>query len=238
MSPFLYEHAITTQQPVYLYVFQCNLTTPFPNTDQPKVTTSLQTTCFGMITSKILLETSDFPIFTTNGEETVSCKLVKTGIYLTPNQLKLIKSFHRFLFSNILRLEGLGACPQAFLLNQTSDRKPGLGSYVTVLTELPGSNNMYDFNWQIMKSVENCSDRTFLRVPEYTRFVPENIDGAEDATDKPEQPVFKFDPEKFKDSVVVPFYRNNDSAAQFYCVSSINTDMSPLSSFPVSSVKV
>ena len=88
-----------------------------------------------------------------------------------------------------------------------------------------------------MKSVESCTDRAFLRVPEYTRFVAgESGEGSGD--EQVEKPAFRFEPGRFKDAVVVPFYRSGDAAAQFYCVSSIDEEMSPLSPFPVSSVKV
>ena len=107
--------SITYQNPVYLYVFDCSITTLISSVNSSAKLSSTNKCSFGLVASKILLETSDFPIFTQNGEETVSCQLVKSGVYLTQNQLKLIKSFHKFLFSNILRLEGFGACALPYL---------------------------------------------------------------------------------------------------------------------------
>lgn len=37
------------------------------------------------------------------------------------------------------------------------------------------------------------------------------------------------------DSVVIPYYRNNDQSPQFYCVSSIDSNLKPYSPFPTSS---
>lgn len=47
-------------------------------------------------------------------------------------------------------------------------------------------------------------------------------------------PKFDFDENMFKDSVVIPFYRQNDAQPQFYCVASIEHTSNPLSPFPVS----
>lgn len=251
VSPYLGSlQAISVQHPVYLYIFQCTLTTPLPNTNVQDIPETNQImpdiNKFGLISSKILLETSDFPIFTQNGEETVACKLVKSGVYLTPNQLKLIKSFHRFLFSNILRLEGLGAGPLPFLSNQASNEKrssQNQGVLVSIFNEILNDENKvcsYDFNWDLMKMIENCTDRSLLRVPEYTRLVPQaGEDDEEDAENaQDEKALFKFSEENFRDSVVIPFYRNSDAAPQFYCMASIDKNLSPLSPFPISSTKV
>lgn len=241
VSPYLGSmQLITYQNPVYLYVFDCSITTPIPNlntSSKPSLTTECS---FGLVASKVLLETSDFPIFTQNGEETVSCRLVKSGVYLTQNQLKLIKSFHKFLFSNILRLEGFGACALPYLTENDKKSTQNNGCYISILS---GSNMNYDFNWDLMKKVENCTDRKFLRVPEFTKFISENNQNEEESESaenepKVEKPVFKFREIDFSDSVVIPFYRNNDALPQFYSVASIDYTLNPLSPFPISTVKV
>ena len=161
--------------------------------------------------------------------------MVKSGIYLTPNQLKLIKSFHRFLFSNVLRMEGCGSVALPYLY-QTGDKKTSQnhhGCYITILNSIETDKMSYEFNWNLMKEIENCTEKSFLRVPAYIHKADEK-----DVDTDASREVFKFDQAMYNDSVVIPFYRNNDMLPQFYCVSSIDFTMTPLSPFPVSNVKV
>lgn len=46
-----------------------------------------------------------FPVFTRSGEVTVSVDKLEREINLSPDELEKLKTFHRFLFSNVLRLE-------------------------------------------------------------------------------------------------------------------------------------
>lgn len=46
---------------------------------------------------------------------------------------------------------------------------------------------------------------------------------------------FDFDPKKYTDAVVIPYYRSTDNQPQFYCVQSIDYSLGPLSAFPSSS---
>lgn len=208
---------ISTQYQVYLYTFKCTLTTPLVNAPELASTTW----CFGLLASKIMLEIVDFPVFTQSGEETVRVELVKTGIFLTPNQLKLIKTFHKFLFSNVLRMEGCGAVPLPYLLD-TAKPSQSSGCYVCIL------NSEQEIDWNLMRTIEACSDKHFLKIPKHARRI-------EDAEDEERREDFKFDESKYLDAVVIPFYRSSDVNPQFYCVSSIDYGTTPLSTFPVSS---
>jgi dsRNA-specific ribonuclease len=241
---------ITTQHQCYLYMFKCTLTTPINNsereTNAEKTTTRLWS--FGLLTSRMLLEIVDFPIFTQNGEETVQMELIKSGIYLTLNQLKLIKSFHRFLFSCVLRMEGRGALASPHLLNTAStigkvkNAFDQYGPYVCILTASKRQNEselVYDFDWDLMKATETCSDGALMKAPAHVNYMTdyETVEEAQAAVAAKVNSgsSFQFDEAKYTDSVVIPFYRMNDMQPQFYCVVSIERDSTPLSSFPSSS---
>lgn len=46
-----------------------------------------------------------FPVFTRSGEVTVAVNLLSREVILDGDELSKLKIFHRFLFSNVLRLE-------------------------------------------------------------------------------------------------------------------------------------
>ena len=87
----------------------------------------------------------------------------------------------------------------------------------------------YEIDWNLMKKVEGCTDRQFLKVPSYVRRIEEIDDEASSEN------VFAFDKNKYTDAVVIPFYRTNDTHPQFYCVTSVDYNSTPLSKFPLSS---
>lgn len=221
---------ITTQHQCYLYLFKTSVITPLTG----NTTSEKQQHHFGLLTSKLLLEIVDFPIFTQNGEETVSVHLIKSSLFLTPNQLKLIKQFHKFIFSNVLRMDGCGSLPMPYLFdsisssNSSSKKILQQGCYICIL-----NLNSQDIDWNLMKSIESISDRQFLKVPNHAKRIDDNVDEKIIATNNENE--FKFNEKYYIDSVVIPFYRANDIQPQFYCVSSIDYTTNPLSPFPISS---
>jgi dsRNA-specific ribonuclease len=235
ISPYLKSfQSITTQTQSYLYIIKLELTTSL-NKDENEENFKKDKRNFGFLASKLMLEVVDFPIFTQNGEETVQISLIKSGIFLTPNQLKLIKSFHRFIFSNVLRMDGRGAAASPSLLNVkiNNQQNDAAGCFICIL------NEMNEFDWDLMKQVEGCTDRTFMRIPNYVRRVQIEMEDEEENKENSdknnEQEMFQFDKEKYMDAVVIPYYRANDLQPQFYCVQSIDFTSSPLSPFPTSS---
>jgi len=136
-------------------------------------------------------------------------------------------------------MEGLGAVPLPFLSGQPTTTKQqsaiSQGCLVAVFTPLT-----HELDWELMKKVENCTDRSFLRVPDYTRFVSDEAsDDSKLIEETPQKrATFKFISEDYTDAVVVPFYRNSESIPQFYCVTAIDSKQSPVSPFPVSNTKI
>lgn len=198
ISPYLEAYqVITTQTPVYVYALEFRLVTPLsqnglkpasstglsatnstqpPSAFPPQATTT--TTTFGLIASRPLLETVDFPIYTPNGEEIVHIELIKANVYLTPNQLRLIKTFHKFVFSNVLRMEGRGAAATAFLSGASNSNKaqsaPSNGCLICVLLQASNiessQSNQIEIDWDMMKSVDGCTDKSFMRPPSHARW--------------------------------------------------------------------
>ncbi|RNA31321.1 endoribonuclease Dicer [Brachionus plicatilis] len=218
---------VSVQQSSYLYAIKCHLTTPLqldtaPGPKKVKV--------FGILITKPLLDIVHFPIFTSLGEETISLELIKSAVYLSPNQLRTVRVFHKFIFSNVLRMEGRGALASN-ILNCPEQKQNSKGYYICLLNE-----TNFDLEWDLMASIEGCSDRTLMKVPSYARKISDQSEEEEEKNqDKPNQPSFKFSELFYQDSVVVPYYRNIDIQPQFYSVSQIDYTLSPLSAFPVSS---
>lgn len=178
---------INVQTPAYLYAIKLTLATPTnlintsatdeddfspPDSPQPKPLPTPNTTTFGLIAIRPLLECVDFPIYTANGEEIVHIELVKSNIYFTPNQLKLVKSFHKFIFSNVLRMEGRGAAASPFLSNpassSTNTSKSNISNTGCLICVLTNDTNL-DVDWDMMKSVEGSTDRSFMRPPVHAK---------------------------------------------------------------------
>jgi hypothetical protein len=171
---------VTTAQPCYLYLIKSTLTTPIVNSNETgeneEARNNYELWSFGLLASKPMLEIVDFPIFTPNGEETISLELVKSSFYLSPNQLKSIKMFHRFLFSNVLRMEGRGAIAASYLSNFTTGSAKTMidqhGLFVCILACREATANkdkIYDFDWELMRRCEDCTDRSFVKFPSYSR---------------------------------------------------------------------
>jgi hypothetical protein len=153
-------------------------------------------------------------------------------------------------------MDGCGAVASPYLYNSseaaTSTSKSNMnqhfGCYITLLYEQQqvafdsqkSQSTCYEFDWDLMKKIENCNDRAFLKVPSYVKYMEEETDEATTDSAQCEQvkSEFIFDEAKFYDAVVIPFYRNNDMLPQLYCVSAVDSKLTPLSPFPVSNIKV
>lgn len=157
---------VSTQKPTYVYAIKLQLTTPLNISSLPP-TNSPPNVIFGLIGSRPLLETVDFPIYTQNGEEIVQIELIKSNLYLSPKQLKLIKTFHRFIFSNVLRMEGRGAAASPFLSDFGITTKSQPNQTGCLICILQSAN--YDFDWKLMESIEGCTDKSFMRIPVHAK---------------------------------------------------------------------
>jgi hypothetical protein len=151
-SSYLMDSTFDTMHQCYLYIFEIELTTPITR-DQIDMTRMAfqqkinENKFFGLITQKPLIEIPDYTIFTQLGEETVQFKLIKSRFYLTANQIKYIKLFHRFLFTYVLRME---RGPIKFKPNSR-------GAFICIM------NESREIDWDLIKSIEDFNDKSLLK---------------------------------------------------------------------------
>lgn len=158
---------------------------------------------FGILTLKKIPKLSAFSIYTRSGEVRVSLELSNTDIVLNEHQLNQINIFVKYSFANVLRL-------QKYLM--PFDPAATENSFFVVPTR-KSSENVNFVDWDFLELIAKNCDQMPADVPESIR--------------KNE----KFDPEIFKDAVVMPWYRNQDQPQYFY-VAEICDYLSPESSFP------
>lgn len=196
----------TTETKAYLYHISMILTCPIPeeqNTRGRKIYPPEEANQgFGILTTKKIPKVSAFPIFTRSGEVRVSLELCKENVKLTELQLTRIYTFINYTFTNVLRL-------QKYLM--LFDPEATENSFYIVPTI--NTNNKIEVDWSFLDLITENLNMMPTIVPEENR------------KDK------EFDPNKFKDAVVMPWYRNQDQPQYFY-VAEICYYLSPSSSFP------
>ncbi|KAH7942576.1 hypothetical protein HPB49_025404 [Dermacentor silvarum] len=94
----------------HLYAFGMKLTCPIPeeqNTRGRKIHDPADTARgFGLVTSRRIPLICSFPVFTRSGEVTVELEHISSDIGpLSPKQVRDLTTFHRYTFTNVLRLE-------------------------------------------------------------------------------------------------------------------------------------
>lgn len=158
---------------------------------------------FGILTLKRIPKLSAFSIFTRSGEVRVALDLSRSDVILEKNQLESINTFIKYSFANVLRL-------QKYLM--LFDPEANENSFLVVPT-IRGPSNDINVDWNFLQIIaENCD--------QMPTDIPDEVRATED-----------FDPNRFKDAVVMPWYRNQDQPQYFY-VAEICNYLSPESSFP------
>ncbi|XP_064484368.1 endoribonuclease Dicer-like [Ornithodoros turicata] len=194
----------------HLYSFTMKLTCPIPeeqNTRGRKIHDPADTSRgFGLITSKPVPPVCGFPVFTRSGEVTVKLEHLVTNLELTEDQLCDLMTFHRYTFTDVLRLEKY---PMTF------NPKHDSCSFLVVPVNTAGCNEpgWQPIDWPFVRRI--CQERNFA-----PRRVPEA-----------ERELFNFREEDYLDTVVMPWYRNLDKP-QFFYVAEICQDLYPCSDFP------
>lgn len=157
---------------------------------------------FGILTRKKIPKISSFPIFTRSGELKVSIQLSQNRIVLTEKQIHSINTFVTYTFSNVLRL-------QKFLMLFDPESTENCIFIVPIIK----TKNGKEIDWNFLDVIERNAANMPAAVSEEHR---KNL---------------KFDPSKYRDAVVMPWYRNQDQPQYFY-VAEICPKLSPLSCFP------
>lgn len=196
----------TTQTRAFLYHITMILQCPIPeeqNTRGRKIYPPEEAVqSFGLLTTKKIPKISAFPIFTRSGEVKVSLQLIKDDVTLDNNQLEKVNNFINYTFTNVLRL-------RKYLM--LFDPEAIENSFFVVPVMREGRN--IEVDWKFLALIQQNINTT----PQYV--------GDEDRKNRP------FDYNKFKDAVVMPWYRNQDQPQYFY-VAEICYHLTPESSFP------
>ncbi|XP_039288314.1 LOW QUALITY PROTEIN: endoribonuclease Dcr-1 [Nilaparvata lugens] len=158
---------------------------------------------FGILTLKTIPKICPFPIFTRSGEVRVSLNLCDTNVSLDEIQMKKILTFLNFTFTSVLRL-------QKYLMLFDENAKEN--SYLIVPTR-KNEQGVIEVDWDFL-------DVIFVRRTEVPHDIPDE-----------QRKDFAFDPAKYLDAVVMPWYRNQDQPQYFY-VAEICNHLNPKSSFP------
>ncbi|XP_055849068.1 endoribonuclease Dcr-1 [Episyrphus balteatus] len=191
----------------YLYYINLTLQCPIPeeqNTRGRKIyppEEALQG--FGILTLKKIPKVSAFPIFTRSGEVKVSIDLAKKRIVLSEDQVARINTFVNYTFSNVLRL-------QKFLMLFDVDSTENC---VFIVPTIKTKKSGIVIDWDFLEVIARDCNMMPQIVPDEVRQNKE------------------FDANKFKDAVVMPWYRNQDQPQYFY-VAEICPHLTPLSCFP------
>ncbi|XP_062617556.1 endoribonuclease Dicer-like [Saccostrea cucullata] len=204
-SSLLKSHPTTEKR--ILYSITLNLSKPISdeqNTRGRKICAPEETSRgFGILTSKQIPQVPTFPVYTRSGEVTASIDLLSSYVPLSEEELRRLREFHRFTFTNVLRLEKdpMEFCPE----------ESELGYLIVPLNKEDESKVIID--WDFVKEVEDSKSHIRRNIYDSKR----------------EQ--FIFSKESYEDAVVMPSYRNVDQPQHFY-VAEIRADLNPSSPFP------
>lgn len=197
----------TASTKAFLYHINMTLQCPIPeeqNTRGRKIYPPEEASqSFGILTTKRIPKISAFPIFTRSGEVKVSLQLIRCDIALSDDQLEKINVFINYTFTNVLRL-------RKYLMLFDPEATENSFFVVPVFRDL---GNFITIDWKFLSTIQSNANTT-------PQFVNDD--------ERKNQP---FELNRFKDSVVMPWYRNQDQPQYFY-VAEICTHLSPESSFP------
>lgn len=196
----------TCQTKAFLYHITMVLQCPIPeeqNTRGRKIYPPEEAIqSFGILTTKQIPKISAFPIFTRSGEVRVSLQLIQSNVIIDNAQLEKINNFINYTFTNVLRL-------RKYLMLFD----PGAVENSFFVVPVTRETGKIEVDWKFLAIIEANISIT----PQYVS--DKDREGRE------------FDHNKFKDAVVMPWYRNQDQPQYFY-VAEICYHLSPESSFP------
>ncbi|XP_015607218.1 endoribonuclease Dcr-1 isoform X2 [Cephus cinctus] len=193
--------------PSYLYHINMMLSCPLPeeqNTRGRRIYPPEESAIgFGILTLKEIPKLCPFPIYTRSGEVHVKLKLSKETVILDEVQIERVAAFLNYTFTNVLRL-------QKYLM--LFDPNASENSYIIVPVKTENGPDV-NVDWDFLDCIYKNRNTVPNQVPEKDR------------------KYFKFDPSKYHDAVIMPWYRNQDQPQYFY-VAEICGNLNPKSSFP------
>ncbi|XP_039762549.1 endoribonuclease Dcr-1 isoform X2 [Pararge aegeria] len=186
------------------------------------------------------LQIPAFPVYTRSGEVRVSVEpALQADVRLSPRRARLIRRFMRFVFSDVLRVRRRG-------MKLHTEGSTHNNYYVVPTIRKTRWDGTYwiDVDWPFLELIYKHTEQKKLEMEkpmvweQDEKKKEKEKDGSQDASDM-ENPlltsgeVFTFDPERYKEAVVTPWYRNQDQP-QFFLVAEICWKLSPDSAFPSS----
>ncbi|CAI5446305.1 unnamed protein product [Caenorhabditis angaria] len=165
--------------------------------------------CFGFLSSRKIPKVPPFPVYLRQGDMRVRLILSDTEIIVNNQDFEQIKLFHDYLFTQVLQL-----CKSDNLMFDTSTNTP-INTLIVPLNKNPKATagGIYSINMKYVSQVV-ANMRKMPRVP-----------------DEETRKQYKFNPDDYKDAIVMPWYRNVERPA-FYYVAELLPEMSPSSQFP------
>ncbi|EGK96757.1 AGAP002836-PB [Anopheles gambiae str. PEST] len=205
----------------YLYHIRMELICPIPeeqNTRGRKIYAPEESAQgFGILTTKLIPKISSFPIFTRSGEVKVSLDLCPQRVKLSAHQLEMVNCFVKYTFTKVLRLQkslmlyDANATENCFFIVPTV-KQAVAGAAGKDEPPLQSDDVMVD--WEFVEKIATNVHRSG------PTFIPDEA-----------RKGYTFDVGKFRDAVVMPWYRNRDQPQYFY-VAEICNHLSPKSTFP------
>ncbi|CAJ0597978.1 unnamed protein product [Cylicocyclus nassatus] len=200
-------------EPCYIYVMELELLkepSPESNPKRRRFANPLDYEyLFGFLSSKVLPKIPPFAAYLRQGDMRVHLVRASTQVTLNRQSLTMIKHFHHYIFKNVLQL-----CKAN--LDFHMDSSTPINTLIVPLHRTVSSVTdkfEYSINMKYVEEVVNMMGDT-PRIP-----------------DEEERRNFKFNPQDYKDAVVMPWYRNLEQPV-FYYVAEILENLTPSSPFP------
>uniref|UniRef100_A0A1I7U3K6 Dicer-2 n=1 Tax=Caenorhabditis tropicalis TaxID=1561998 RepID=A0A1I7U3K6_9PELO len=162
--------------------------------------------CFGFLSTKQIPKIPSFPLFLRQGNMKVRLTVAPEKTRVTQSELEEIQLFHDYLFTQVLQM-----CKTGNLELDVTNNAP-LNTLIVPLNKSKESGT-YAINMKyVTEVVANMENMPRIPTDEVRR-------------------QYKFNPDDYKDAIVMPWYRNMEQPA-FYYVADVLTELRPSSKFP------
>ncbi|CAF4913386.1 unnamed protein product [Pieris macdunnoughi] len=172
------------------------------------------------------LQIPAFPVYTRSGEVRISVEpALDADVRLSPRRARLVRRFMRFVFSDVLRVRRRG------MKLQTEGSTQNNYYIVPTVKRTTDTGTAVDIDWAFLELIFKHTEGKKIQEQENSALWEKKEKGQiENPLLRPGD-VFAFDPEKYNEAVVTPWYRNQDQP-QFFLVAEICWHLTPDSAFP------
>ncbi|XP_049884013.1 endoribonuclease Dicer [Pectinophora gossypiella] len=191
------------------------------------------------------LQIPAFPVYTRSGEVRVSVEYVPDAdVRVSPRRGRLVRRFMRFVFAEVLRVRRRG-------MKLQSEGSTHNNYYIvpTIKSTREDGTSKMDIDWSFLELIYQHTEEkkhSEIERPNLWHHDEEEEESVKKVEKKngevkkmsnpllKEGETFVFDPEKYREAVVTPWYRNQDQP-QFFLVAEICWNLTPDSEFPSAS---